>query len=31
MWVLWVFKNDLVDGVGCCGGTVVVTEEREER
>jgi hypothetical protein len=30
IWVLWVSKNDLVAGVGCCGGTVVVAKEREE-
>ena len=30
MWVSWVSKNDLVAGVGCFGGTVVVVEEREE-
>ncbi|GMY25942.1 hypothetical protein FCV25MIE_21184, partial [Fagus crenata] len=24
VWVLWVSKNDLVVGVDCCGGTVVV-------
>ncbi|GMY06433.1 hypothetical protein FCV25MIE_01672 [Fagus crenata] len=27
VWVLWVSKNDLVAGVGCCGGTMVVAEE----
>jgi hypothetical protein len=31
VWVLWVSKNDLVAGVGCCGGTVVVVEERRDR
>ena len=30
MWVSWVSKNDLLAGFGCCGGTVVVAEEREE-
>ena len=31
MWVSWVSKDDLVAGVGCCGGTMVVAEEREKR
>jgi hypothetical protein len=30
VWVLWVFKNDLVAGVDCCGGTVVAVEETEQ-